>query len=81
MTVSIETVTFTAPVLTGDVVSFLTCTEGTGRSSVKVRVQVVAERYDTGRAVTVTDARLTMVSVDGTGKSMPFSAPPSVAEP
>ncbi len=78
VTVSIEAVKFLAPVLTGDVVSFLTCTESTGTSSVKVRVQVVAERYDTGLPITVTDAQLTMVSIDAQGASIPFKSPPSV---
>lgn len=78
VTVSIDGVEFRAPVLTGDVVSFLTCTESTGTSSVKVEVVVVAERYDTGEPVTVTSARLTMVSVDEEGKPIPFTSPPSV---
>ena len=78
LTVSIEAVRFTAPVYVGDVVSFLTCTEKTGTSSVKVHVQVVADRYDSGSLVTVTDARLTMVAVDGAGKPIPFRSPPSV---
>ncbi len=78
LTVSIQTVEFLAPVMTGDVVSFLTGTVDTGTSSVKVRVSVIAERYDTGRTVTVTDATLTMVSVDAEGRPIPFRSPPSV---
>ena len=79
VTVSIQAVEFRAPVFTGDVVSLLTCTEATGTTSVRVRVRVDAERYDTGETVTVTEARLTMVSVDGRGKPIPFSSPPSVS--
>ncbi len=78
VTVSIETVQFTAPVFMGDVVSLLTCTESTGTSSVKVRIRVDAERYDTGESVTVTEAKLSMVSVDATGRPIPFDSPPSV---
>ncbi len=78
VTVAIEAVQFTAPVFMGDVVSLLTCTESTGTSSVKVRVRVDAERYDTGIAATVTEARLTMVSVDAKGRPIPFDSPPSV---
>ncbi|MCH7797496.1 MAG: acyl-CoA thioesterase [Planctomycetes bacterium] len=78
LTVSIETVQFRAPVFMGDVVSLLTCTESTGTSSVKVRVRVDAERYDSGETVTVTEARLTMVSVDAGGRPIPFNSPPSV---
>ena len=78
VTVAIEAVKFTEPVFMGDVVSLLTCTESTGTSSVKVRVRVDAERYDTGEAATVTEARLTMVSVDAEGRPIPFNSPPSV---
>ncbi len=78
VTVSIEAVQFTAPVFMGDVVSLLTCTESTGTSSVKVRVRVDAERYDSGDAATVTEARLTMVSVDAGGRPIPFASAPSV---
>ena len=79
VTVSIEAVEFRAPVFTGDVVSLLTRTESTGSTSVKVRVRVDAERYDTGDTLTVTEARLTMVSVNAQGRPIPFSSPPSVA--
>ena len=78
VTVAIEAVKFTAPVFMGDVVSLLTCTESTGTSSVKVRIRVDAERYDTGESVTVTEAKLSMVSVDAGGRPIPFSSPPSV---
>ncbi len=78
VTVSIEAVQFTAPVFMGDVVSFLTCTDSTGTSSVKVRVRVDAERYDSGEAATVTEARLTMVSVDASGRPIPFASASSV---
>jgi len=78
VTVAIEAVKFTAPVFMGDVVSLLTCTESTGTSSVKVRIRVDAERYDTGESVTVTEAKLSMVSVDARGRPIPFRSPPSV---
>jgi len=39
---------------------------------------VDAERYDTGESVTVTEAKLSMVSVDATGRPIPFDSPPSV---
>jgi acyl-CoA thioesterase YciA len=78
VTVSIEKVDFVAPVYVGDVVSFLTRTESTGRTSVKVRVQVVAERFETGETIKVTDARLTMVAIDENGKSIPYESPPTL---
>ena len=78
VTVAIDKVDFTAPVLVGDVVSLLTATESTGRSSVKVCIRVEAERHATGDIVLVTEARLTMVSVNAALRPIPFNSPPSV---
>jgi len=78
VTVSIEKVDFVAPVMVGDVVSFLTCTERTGTTSVKVRVEVDAERFDSAETVRVTEARLTMVAIDAHGRPIPFSSPPTI---
>jgi acyl-CoA thioesterase YciA len=78
VTVSIDKVEFRAPVQIGDVVSFLTCTERTGTSSVHVRIRVEAERYTTGDNVHVTEATMTMVSVNAAGKAIPFDSPPTV---
>lgn len=78
VTVSFDRVDFRAPVWVSDVVAFKTCTESTGTSSVKVCVRVEAERYTTGKPVLVTEARLTMVSVDEKGKAIPFNSPPTV---
>lgn len=81
VTASIQRVDFQAPVMVGDVVAFRTCTERVGTTSVDVRVLVEAERYTTGDIVTVTEARLTMVSVNAVGKPIPFNAAPTVAGP
>ncbi len=78
VTASIERVDFHAPVHTGDVVSFLTTTESTGRSSVTVRVRVEAERFSTGQTALVTEAKVTMVAIDADGRPIPFDSPPSV---
>lgn len=78
VTASIDRVDFHAPVHTGDVVSFLTSTISTGTTSVKVRVRVEAERYAGGHVVHVTEAAMTMVAVDASGKPIPFRSPPSV---
>lgn len=79
VTASIERVDFKAPVHLGDVVSFLTATEETGTSSVKVQIRVEAERYATGEIVHVTQARTTMVAVGATGKAIPFRSPPTIS--
>lgn len=78
VTASIERIDFTAPVHMGDVVSFQTMTEGTGTSSVKVRIRVEAERFTTGQIALVTEARMTMVAVDATGKPTPFRSAPTL---
>jgi acyl-CoA thioesterase YciA len=81
VTVSVDKVEFHAPVQIGDVVSFLTLTERAGTSSVKVRIRVEAERHSTGDIVHVTEASLTMVSVNAACKPIPFNSPPTVNLP
>ena len=72
VTVSMNQVQFVAPVYTGDVVTFLTRTIRTGRTSVTVEVRVEAERHEGGDNVLVTEAQLTLVSVDDNGAPVPF---------
>jgi len=78
VTASIERVDFRSPVFTGDVVSFMTHTESTGTSSVRVAVRVEAERYATNDRVLVTEAKMTMVAVNASGQPIPFNSPPTV---
>lgn len=80
MTASVDRVDFLAPVYIGDTVVFLTCPHRKGTTSIKVRVRVEAERYDSGKVIKVTEAELTMVAVGPDGKSIPFDGPPSVIE-
>ena len=62
VTVAMEKVVFHAPVQVGDLVSFYTEVEKTGRTSITVRVEVEAERRD-GGAVKVTGADVTYVNI------------------
>ena len=80
VTASIERVDFKSPVQMGDVVSFNTATEATGTSSVKVRIRVEAERFNSGEIALVTEARMTMVAVDATCRPIPFRSPPTLGE-
>ncbi len=75
VTVAIDRVEFRAPIYVGDVVSFLTQTIKTGRTSVTVRVVVQSERYDSGECVAVTEAQLVMVAVNERGEPIPFTTP------
>ncbi len=78
VTASVDRVDFHAPVHIGDVVEFFTRTVDTGTSSVQVRIRVMASRYATRDIVLVTEATLTMVSVNAAGRPLPFNSPPSV---
>ncbi len=78
VTASLDRVDFRAPVHVGDVVNFLTRTERTGTSSVKVEVRVEAERFTTGDSILVTDAHMTMVAVNAAGKAIPFNSSPTL---
>ena len=80
VTVAIDRVEFKKPVHVGDIVNLYTTTIRTGTSSVTVRIDVEAERYATGDTIAVTTATMTLVSVDATGKPIPFTSPPTVHE-
>lgn len=80
VTASVDRVDFKAPVVVGEVVEFKTRTIRLGRSSVTVQVVVDSERLD-GTWSRVTEAQLTMVAVDPTGRSIPFrETPPAPRE-
>jgi len=78
VTATIDKVEFEKPVYVGDIVRFYTTTKKTGRSSVVVQITVEAERFDTALRIDVTEAVLTMVSVDENGNSIPFDSPPTI---
>ena len=78
VTASIDRVDFHAPVHLGDIVSFYTSTERTGTKSVTVKVCVEAERYESQKSVSVTEATITLVSVNADGRPIPFASPASV---
>lgn len=66
-------VDFVAPVKVGDWVSFYTCTERVGRTSVTVKVLVVADRtYRRDERVKVTSAEVVFVAVDEDGQPTPI---------
>lgn len=79
VTAAMTQVSFDAPVRLGDVATFWTRTIRKGNSSIDVRVDVEAERFDSGESIGVTTATLTMVSVDPAGKPIPFANPPTAA--
>jgi acyl-CoA thioesterase YciA len=80
VTARLDRVDFKAPVHLGDTVNFYTTTVRTGTSSVTVQIDVEAERYSSGQAVSVTAATMTAVAVDAHGRSIPFRTPPTIQD-
>lgn len=70
VTVSMNEVVFKQPVLVGELVSFYTSTIRIGRTSVTVHVEVESNRGN--QRVPVTQADLTYVAIDDTGRPVPI---------
>jgi acyl-CoA thioesterase YciA len=65
VTVAMDKVVFYNPVYVGDVVSFYSQTLSIGNTSIKVKVEVKADRFDgSAKNVPVTEAELTYVALD-----------------
>lgn len=73
VTVAMKEVIFKQPVRVGEVVSFYSQTIKTGNTSVTVHVDVEVDRR--GDRVAVTQADLTFVSVDSSGRPIPLKSP------
>jgi acyl-CoA thioesterase YciA len=68
-TVAVKEFVFKQPVHIGDLLSFYVDIEKIGRTSITVTVEVFAERRpDDPRVVKVTEATLTYVAIDSTGR-------------
>ncbi len=75
VTVSMDKVDFKAPVYVGDLVSFFTETTRVGRTSIRVKVAVWAQRaFGGGDVEYVTEAQVTMVAVDKEFKPIPVGS-------
>ncbi len=74
VTKAMREVEFHEPVFLGDIVNFFTETVRVGRTSITVRVTVVAERWAAGRGeqVKVTEAEVVLVAVDQNGQPTPI---------
>ena len=76
VTVALDSVVFRAPVHVGDLVSFFTETVRIGRTSIRVKICVWAERRFSGDdASFVTEAEATMVAIDAKGQPVPVERP------
>lgn len=77
-TVSVNSFLFKQPISVGDIVSFYTTVVKVGRTSITVNVEVYAERnHDAPVTVKVTEAQLTYVAIDSSGKKR--DVPPEIA--
>jgi acyl-CoA thioesterase YciA len=77
VTKAMRAVEFHQPVFLGDVVNFVTETLHIGRTSITVKVEVVAERWGArgqGETVKVTEAEVVLVAVDEQGRPTPVQA-------
>ena len=74
-TVAVNQFVFKQPVSMGDLLSFYAKVERVGRTSVTVNVEVYAERDPSNlHVVKVTEANLTYVAIDRTGRPRPLPA-------
>ncbi|WP_048441065.1 acyl-CoA thioesterase [Caenimonas sp. SL110] len=72
-TVAVNQFIFKQPVRVGDILSFFAHVTRIGRTSITVQVEVYAERFGSQRQyVKVTEASLTYVAIDDTGRPRPI---------
>lgn len=72
-TVAVNQFVFKQPVRVGDILSFYSAVTRVGNTSVTVQVEVYAERFNAqGAYVKVTEASLTYVAIDDSGKPRPI---------
>ena len=71
LTVAMDKIEFHKPVAVGDIVTLWADTLAVGRTSVRVRVQVLARARRTRDDNEVTTAEVTMVAVDNDGRPVP----------
>ncbi|HEV2748025.1 MAG TPA: acyl-CoA thioesterase [Allosphingosinicella sp.] len=71
-TVAIEAMEFIAPILLHDIISVYARTERTGRTSMGIRIEVVASRDRGKQQVKVTEALFTFVALDEQHRPKPL---------
>jgi len=72
-TVAVKEFIFKQPVRVGDILSFYSEVVHIGRTSITVKVEVFAERFRSqGQYIKVTEASVTYVAIDETGKPRPI---------
>ena len=72
LTVAMDKIEFHAPVRVGDIVTLWAETRHVGRTSIRVRVKVLARARRSPHENEVTTAEVTMVAVDEAGRPIPI---------
>ena len=73
VTVAVNEFIFKQPVRVGDILSFFAHVSRIGNTSITVQVEVYAERYrQQGQFMKVTEASLTYVAIDDSGRPRPI---------
>ena len=75
VTVAVDGMSFLQPVRVGDTIACYARVESVGRTSMKIPVEVWAQRYRRQEQLLVTRAVFTYVAVDEAGKPIPVSRP------
>jgi acyl-CoA thioesterase YciA len=70
-TVAVEAMTFHSPVLVGDEVSFYGKVIGTGRTSMRIRIEAWRRKREDDIAIRVTQAIFTFVAIDENRRPRP----------
>ena len=73
-TVAIERMEFISPIHLGDVISVYAAVERVGRTSMAVRIEVIASRGPEGREIKVTEGLFTFVAIDADAHPRPVDA-------
>ena len=71
-TVAIQAMEFIAPILLQDIISVYAQIERTGRSSMAIRIEVIADRDRGSRQVKVTEGVFTFVALDSGNRPRPL---------
>jgi acyl-CoA thioesterase YciA len=77
VTVAVDAMHFIRPVHVGDVLCVYTTVESTGRTSMRIRVEAWARRFETRQREKVTDAIFTFVAIGPDGRPRPLPASPT----
>jgi acyl-CoA thioesterase YciA len=73
VTVAVNGMQFIRPVRVGDVLCVYTKIQGIGRTSMTIRVEAWARRFQTRIREKVTEATFTFVAIDDEGRPRPIS--------